>query len=64
MTHLQEFFKEQRAKRSGVTTDERELAKQLKAIEKAAAAAVEQDLSSGAVKYSGAASGRGPQVRA
>ena len=42
-----QFFQDQRAKRTGVHTDEKDLQRQLKEIEKAAAAAVEQVLASG-----------------
>ena len=49
-----EFKKEQREAKRGAAMDERELQKQLRDIERAAAAAVDQDMASGAVRFSAA----------
>ena len=54
---LLEFKKERSEAKRGAALDERELQKQLREIEKAAAAAVDQDLASGAVRFSEKVSG-------
>mmetsp|Transcript_14284 Transcript_14284/g.19037 ORF Transcript_14284/g.19037 Transcript_14284/m.19037 type:complete len:405 (-) Transcript_14284:176-1390(-) len=53
---VDDFFRTKREEKQGSAKDDADLKRQLREIERAAAAAVEQDLSSGAVRYSAAAS--------